>query len=524
MNIKEFEKLTSFHPTADLYKAIEHAYMEFDGDKTEFCNLNNSKKNFAVFGQTDNYDDDTIVIEVANNTGDPCRFKSADLSTETWDGKTNFEFRYLSDTVKQAEAVALWQKVLDFVVACDPEKATSKALSAAVEYDGVSYNLDTTAYRKAKFKAEAGNYFVMDSVIYHKLYTLVFCLPDNRAKNTFWGYSKRLGKWHLCFSYDHDTAMGNDNEGGLTLRYGYLDTDTIGTKNVFNAADSVLFKLIDDVFAEEMRDMFIELENEGAETVRLPILFCSADNWWLRSPNATNTTNFSNVNNNGNVNSNNATNTNGVAFGSCTQIRLSNPEGRKPSPCRRSAKPSRKGKYLPRCDRSDASCMGSTSTGSEEQAPAKGTLYRVQCGAFSVKANADKLAAQLKAKGFDTYIVVIGSLYKVQTGAYSVKANADAQLKKVKAAGFDAFITTEAGKAATSGTTAKPATIAVGDKVKCNAGVTKFSNGAKMASWVPAATLYVRQIESGGKILLVSTEKTKAVYTGRVNASDVHKI
>ena len=224
-------------------------------------NLNNSKKNLEVFAQND--EDDTIVIEVANNTGDTCRFKSADLSTETWDGKTNFEFRHLSDTVTQAEAVALWQRVLDFVVACDPEKATSKALSAPVEYDGVTYNLDTTAYRKAKFKAEAGNYFVMDSVIYHKLFTLVFCLPDNRAKNTFWGYSKKLGKWHLCFSYDHDTAMGNDNEGGLTLRYGYLDTDTIGTKNVFNAADSVIFKLIDAVFWDEMRDMFIELENEG---------------------------------------------------------------------------------------------------------------------------------------------------------------------------------------------------------------------------------------------------------------------
>lgn len=224
-------------------------------------NLNNSKKNLDVFAQND--EDDTIVIEVANNTGDTCRFKSADLSTETWDGETNFEFRHLSDTVTQAEAVALWQRVLDFVVACDPDKATSKALGAAVEYDGVTYNLDTTAYRKAKFKAEAGNYFVMDSVIYHKLFTLVFCLPDNRAKNTFWGYSKKLGKWHLCFSYDHDTAMGNDNEGGLTLRYGYLDTDTIGTKNVYNAADSVIFKLVDAVFWDEMRDMFIELENEG---------------------------------------------------------------------------------------------------------------------------------------------------------------------------------------------------------------------------------------------------------------------
>ena len=35
----------------------------------------------------------------------------------------------------------------------------------------------------------------------------------------------------------------------------------------------------------------------------------------------------------------------------------------------------------------------------------------------------------------------VGKLYRVQVGAYSIKANADAQLAKVKAAGFvDAFI------------------------------------------------------------------------------------
>lgn len=64
----------------------------------------------------------------------------------------------------------------------------------------------------------------------------------------------------------------------------------------------------------------------------------------------------------------------------------------------------------------------------------------------------------------------------------------------------------------------------VGDKVKCNAGVTKFSNGSRMASWVPSSILYVRAVQNGGKILLVSTEPIKAIYTGRVNASDVHKI
>lgn len=34
-----------------------------------------------------------------------------------------------------------------------------------------------------------------------------------------------------------------------------------------------------------------------------------------------------------------------------------------------------------------------------------------------------------------------GTIYRVQVGAYKVKANAEAMLKKIKAAGFDAFIT-----------------------------------------------------------------------------------
>ena len=79
-----------------------------------------------------------------------------------------------------------------------------------------------------------------------------------------------------------------------------------------------------------------------------------------------------------------------------------------------------------------------------------GTLYRVQTGAFSKKANADAMEKKLKAKGFDTYMVQSGGLYKVQVGAYSVRANAEAMMKKVKSAGFDAFITTASGSAISS--------------------------------------------------------------------------
>ena len=79
-----------------------------------------------------------------------------------------------------------------------------------------------------------------------------------------------------------------------------------------------------------------------------------------------------------------------------------------------------------------------------------GTLYRVQTGAFSKKANADAMEKKLKAKGFDTYMVQSGGLYKVQVGAYSIMANAETMMEKVKAAGFDAFITTVSGSAVSS--------------------------------------------------------------------------
>lgn len=52
----------------------------------------------------------------------------------------------------------------------------------------------------------------------------------------------------------------------------------------------------------------------------------SANNWWLRSANPTNSTNFHYINNNGNVNNNNASNSNGACFGFCiiSQVRQSN--------------------------------------------------------------------------------------------------------------------------------------------------------------------------------------------------------
>lgn len=76
----------------------------------------------------------------------------------------------------------------------------------------------------------------------------------------------------------------------------------------------------------------------------------------------------------------------------------------------------------------------------ESSVSSGGTVYKVQCGAFSKSANATALGKKLNANGFSVYIYRSSDgLYKVQTGAYSKKSNAESQVKKLKAKGFDAY-------------------------------------------------------------------------------------
>lgn len=149
-----------------------------------------------------------------------------------------------------------------------------------------------------------------------------------------------------------------------------------------------------------------------------------------------------------------------------------------------------------------------------------GTLYRVQTGAYTKKANADAQLEKVKAAGFDTYMVQAGGYYKIQVGAYSKKANADAMAAKLKAAGFDTYITTEQGKAVSSSGSAA-ASLAVGDKVKLASNAPVYGSSTKFSSWVYSSTLYVREI-SGNRIV-ISTQKTGAI-TGAVDKKYLTKI
>ena len=116
--------------------------------------------------------------------------------------------------------------------------------------------------------------------------------------------------------------------------------------------------------------------------------------------------------------------------------------------------------------------LGGTET---PDTPQSNTLYRVQVGAYSVKANADAQLKKVKNAGFTyAFITQVGNMYKVQVGAYSVKSNADNMLAKVKSKGFDAFITTVSGTPVSSTSTPKKSVTEVAKEVLAG----KWGNGA----------------------------------------------
>ena len=157
-----------------------------------------------------------------------------------------------------------------------------------------------------EFKAHLSDYFVVDSALYYYLFTTRYCMVDNRAKNTFWHFSK-TGKFHkvtdahvrllpiyyeligkdyvltadtelnpektyysqhafdLCWDYDNDTSLGLNNYGKQVYRYGLEDTDVDSSgEEVFREMDSMFFCRIRDLFGPELQAMYNTLEGKNA--------------------------------------------------------------------------------------------------------------------------------------------------------------------------------------------------------------------------------------------------------------------
>ena len=234
--------------------AANETIMYFAGD------MNNSKKNYAVFGQDNTKYPKQCCVEIMNNTEAPCRFRSSEFESETWkDG--NFEFRFPDEPTDEMKQKFI--EVQTWVTSTTRDLATNTELDQPVMYNNKRYTMDTAEYRAAKFLAEFENYFVKDAMLFHYLFTERHCMVDNRAKNVFmcYEYVEALDdyRWSVRCDYDNDTAEGNDNTGGDKFGYGIEDTDRVNDSYAFNAYDSTLWCNIRDLMFDDLTNLYINM-------------------------------------------------------------------------------------------------------------------------------------------------------------------------------------------------------------------------------------------------------------------------
>lgn len=143
-----------------------------------------------------------------------------------------------------------------------------------------------------EFIRDFDKYFVKDSALYYYLFTTRYCMVDNRAKNTFWHYSKTedkddegnpIRKWDLCWDYDNDTSLGLNNYGKQVYRYGLEDTDKDAAgEEVFRESDSTFFCRVRDLFPGDLQRMFNDLE--GKDAWHAESFINAADAWQAEFP------------------------------------------------------------------------------------------------------------------------------------------------------------------------------------------------------------------------------------------------
>jgi hypothetical protein len=129
------------------------------------------------------------------------------------------------------------------------------------EENGVEYKYDDFNYRLAKFRHEFPDKANVNAMVFNYVFTEMFLMVDNRAKNAFPTRYDEDGKW-LILPYDYDTAIGINNSG--ELKFGYWLEHEDGVFNDEEEGGSVLFNNIRLAYSQEIKGTYQKLRNNPA--------------------------------------------------------------------------------------------------------------------------------------------------------------------------------------------------------------------------------------------------------------------
>lgn len=199
-------------------------------------NFNNDKSTQGAFG----FSGDAECWEFCNNTSKRVLFHESDYVRLDADGKpdwlNDFEARYPDDDDLNAEYEA--GKI--------PEK-----------FKRLTDWIASTNGNTDKFRSECANYFDLNFLLAAYVFTELFAMVDQRAKNMFFATWDGL-HWFPIF-YDNDTCNGINNEGDIAFNYDVEYHDTIGTQNVYNGESSVLWRNVESCFNAEITALYARI-------------------------------------------------------------------------------------------------------------------------------------------------------------------------------------------------------------------------------------------------------------------------
>jgi len=171
----------------------------------------------------------------------------------------------------------------------------------------------------ADFPTELGDWFIVDSALYYYVFTHRYTMIDNRAKNSFWHWSKvyiteaeaaEMGETEASYytidnakaainegyrfemwGYDFDTALGINNSGVMSeqYRYGKEDSDYRSDGDstsgyLFNEATSVFWCRLRDLMPTEIANMYQTVATNKSSAWDAEHLINEFDNWQAQFP------------------------------------------------------------------------------------------------------------------------------------------------------------------------------------------------------------------------------------------------
>lgn len=122
-------------------------------------------------------------------------------------------------------------------------------------------------YRMARYKAEVGNYWLLDDSIFHACFLDLIGATDNEKKNSYpykFGTLASGSRWRWRQD-DLDTIFDVNNQGSADKKYSIMNTDKNGEGMIFKGNTSYHWRCIREYCKDEYKAMMKTIMNKMVE-------------------------------------------------------------------------------------------------------------------------------------------------------------------------------------------------------------------------------------------------------------------